>query len=156
MCSKNDNKKKTKGQNNPNNIRKKDKSNNNFNAENAQIKNYEKDFNEKDFWDKIKKYAFKIGTKPIYVALLLFYVIPEVSIIDKAIIIGALGYLISPLDIIPDWIPVLGFMDDIGILMYALSRVNASINDKVKEKAENKFKSIFDNFTDKEIDNLLD
>ena len=123
---------------------------------NDQINNYKKDYNEKDFWDKIKKYAIKIGTKPIYVAFLLFYAIPEASIIDKAIIFGALGYLISPLDIIPDYIPVIGFTDDISVLMFALNRVKASINDKVKEKARNKFKSIFDNFTDEEIDNLLD
>ena len=87
---------------------------------------------------------------------MLFYAIPEASIIDKAIIIGALGYLVSPLNIIPDYVPVFGFMDDIGVLLFALNRVNDSINDKVKEKAKNKFKSIFNNFTDKEIDNLLD
>ena len=29
-------------------------------------------------------------------------------------------YLISPLDIIPDWIPVIGAMDDIALLAFAI------------------------------------
>ena len=62
----------------------------NFNAENVETNKYEKDYNEKDFWIKIKKYAIKIGAKPIYISLLLFYALPEASLIDKAIIIGAL------------------------------------------------------------------
>ena len=37
---------------------------------------------------------------------------PDVSAADKGIIIAALGYLISPLDFIPDPIPVAGYTDD--------------------------------------------
>ena len=63
---------------------------------------------------------------------------------------------ISPLDIIPDCIPVVGFMDDISILLFAFKTIKDNINDEVKEKARNKFKSIFDKFTDKQIDELID
>ena len=127
-----------------------------FNAEKVEFKKYEKNYNEKDFWSKIKKYAIKIGAKPIYIALLLYYSIPKVSIIDKAIIIGSLGYLISPLDLIPDIIPIVGYMDDIAVLMLAFYRIRSKINDEVKKKAKTKFKSIFDKFTDEEISKLID
>ena len=154
MCSKDDNKKKTK-KHQSKSVKIKDKSNN-FNEKNVQINEYEKDYSEEKFWDKIKKYAIKIGVKPIYIALLLFYALPKASILDKTIIIGALGYLISPLDIIPDCIPVIGFMDDISILLFAFKTIKDNINDEVKEKARNKFKSIFDKYTDKQIDELID
>ena len=30
--------------------------------------------------------------------------------------LGALIYVISPLDLIPDWIPVIGWLDDLGVV----------------------------------------
>lgn len=39
----------------------------------------------------------------------------------KLILIGALAYVISPIDIIPDWVvPIIGEMDDVAILFIAL------------------------------------
>ncbi len=42
---------------------------------------------------------------------------------DKAMIIGALGYLISPLDVIPDAIPIAGLSDDLAVLIFVLHKV---------------------------------
>ena len=72
------------------------------------IKKFEKDYSEESFFDKILKYAKVIGVNLIYKALQLYYVLqkPDVPAADKGIIIAALGYLISPLDFIPDPIPV--------------------------------------------------
>ncbi|MFQ8736539.1 MAG: YkvA family protein [Bilophila wadsworthia] len=36
------------------------------------------------------------------------------------VIYGALGYFISPIDVIPGFHPVVGFTDDIGVLAAAV------------------------------------
>jgi uncharacterized membrane protein YkvA (DUF1232 family) len=44
------------------------------------------------------------------------------------IIIGALLYLVSPLDVIPDWIPVLGYVDDALVIALALKSVRDDLD----------------------------
>lgn len=44
----------------------------------------------------------------------------------KALGIGALLYLISPIDAIPDMIPILGLTDDVGIIAYVLAQISKS------------------------------
>ncbi len=39
---------------------------------------------------------------------------------DKKVLVGMLALLISPLDIIPDWIPVIGLLDDVIIMALML------------------------------------
>ena len=156
--------KKKEGENKTNKTEKKNDTNkqldpnnktNKFNADNVDLKKYEKDFNENNFWEKIKKFGINIGAKPIYIALSLYYALPKVTLIDKAIIIGALGYLISPFDLIPDYIPGAGFIDDIAVLYLVFYRIKTKVDDEVKNKAKNKFKSIFDKYNEKEIEELL-
>ena len=45
----------------------------------------------------------------------------KVSLLTKAIIPAALLYVISPVDFIPDVIPVLGQLDDLGMVMAGLA-----------------------------------
>lgn len=45
----------------------------------------------------------------------------------KAIGIGALLYLISPIDAIPDIIPMLGLTDDVSVILYAVTQLNKFI-----------------------------
>ena len=40
----------------------------------------------------------------------------QLSVMDKAVAFGALFYLITPFDLIPDTIPVFGYVDDFGII----------------------------------------
>lgn len=61
----------------------------------------------------------------------------------KAVILGALGYFIAPIDGIPDMVPVVGFADDLGVLVAALASVSLYVDDNVKQKAKNKMKEWF-------------
>jgi uncharacterized membrane protein YkvA (DUF1232 family) len=51
---------------------------------------------------------------------------PRVSMIDKMFVLGAIAYIIMPLDLIPDFIPFLGEVDDVYLLMLALQRLIAN------------------------------
>ena len=122
----------------------------------ADLSEYEKDFSFDKLMSKIKETAKKAGLKAIYMALLLYYALdsPTISIADKAIIYGALGYFICPIDIVPDIIPFIGLTDDIAVLAWAFSRVKHNVNDMTREKAKTKLKIWFGNFDEAEIDDL--
>ena len=112
---------------------------------NAELVKYENQYSQAGFMKKIKKYGKVIGLGAIYKALQLWYVMqkPEVPASTKVIIMGALGYLISPLDFIPDLTPILGYSDDIVAITYALIQVHDYIDDDMKALAKAKIDTIF-------------
>lgn len=107
---------------------------------------YKDKFTQQSFFDKIQRVAKRAGAKLVYVALILYYLTQsdKVSLKDKAIIIGALGYLISPLDAVPDAIPIAGLSDDLGVLLYVLNKVWSSVDDDMKKQAREKLSKWFD------------
>jgi uncharacterized membrane protein YkvA (DUF1232 family) len=86
-----------------------------------------------------------IGRKLVELALQLYYALqdPEIPTWAKAVIMGALGYLILPADAIPDFIPGAGYADDLGAIIAAVGTVAAYITPEVKEKASEKLKQWF-------------
>lgn len=110
----------------------------------SDLTKYEGHFNEENFWDKLLKVARKAGVKVSYAAVLLFYTLisEEVEVKHKVIIMGALGYFILPLDLIPDFLPG-GYIDDLGALVFALKSVYESITPEIEEKAQMKVKDFF-------------
>ncbi len=107
---------------------------------------YKDKFSKAGFVDKIASIAKRAGAKLVYAALVLYYTLEsdQVSVKDKAMIIGALGYLISPLDVVPDAIPIAGLSDDLAVLIYVLKRVWVDVSDDVKKKAQSKMAQWFD------------
>ena len=93
--------------------------------ENGQWSAYVSEFSPEKLWEKIKGHAKKVGCEGIRSALRLFYALdnPSMPLKTKMVIYGALGYFISPIDVIPDFIPVVGFTDDIGVLAAAVVMV---------------------------------
>lgn len=118
---------------------------------------YKDRFSQKGFVDKISRIAKRAGAKLVYAALILYYTLEsdKVSTKDKAIILGALGYLISPLDVVPDAIPIGGLADDLAVLIYVLKKVWDEVSDEVKEKAHNKLSQWFDSDEVKAADDLF-
>ena len=107
---------------------------------------YKDKFSANGFVEKISRIAKRAGAKLVYVALVLYYTLQsdKVSVKDKAVIIGALGYLISPLDLIPDAFPIAGLTDDLTVLLYVVKKVWGDVSDDVKYKAKSKLSQWFD------------
>ena len=47
----------------------------------------------------------------------------RVSALDKLLVAGAIAYIVMPIDLIPDFIPFLGEVDDLYLLIFALQRL---------------------------------
>ena len=119
---------------------------------------YANRFSASDFIDKISRIAKRAGAKLVYAALILFYTLQsdKISTKDKAIIIGALGYMISPIDVIPDAIPIAGLTDDMAVLIYVLKKVWVDVDPAIKDKAKQRLSKWFDEEEITEIDSLFD
>ena len=53
----------------------------------------------------------------------------NVKIANLVLIIGAIIYVLDPWDLIPDWIPGLGFVDDATILAFAVQKTRETLDD---------------------------
>ncbi|WP_346856376.1 DUF1232 domain-containing protein [uncultured Draconibacterium sp.] len=106
---------------------------------------YSKYFSEKSLWEKIKKFSKEAGEKVIYAVLILFYTMQDknVSVKAKMGIAAAMGYFILPTDAIFDLTPIIGFSDDLGVLLFALSQIAQNITSDVKAKARVKLDDWF-------------
>ncbi len=102
-------------------------------------------FSKKKFWAKLQRYSKKAGVQLIYAALLLYYMMQskEVPLTAKAGIAGALAYFILPTDLIPDIAVMIGYTDDIAVVLYTLSQVVDHITPEVREKAKAKLSDWF-------------
>ena len=119
--------------------------------------NYANKFSRKDFVEKIARIAKGAGAKLVYAALILYYTLQsdKVSATNKAMIIGALGYLISPLDVVPDAIPIAGLADDLGVLVFVLKKVWTDIDPEIQVKARKRLSKWFDEDEIEEINDLI-
>ena len=106
---------------------------------------YSESFSEKSFWTKVKGYALAAGREVVEKALMMYYAAraPETPTWAKGVLYGALGYFISPIDAIPDLVPVVGYTDDLGVIVAALVTCAVYITPEIKAKAAAKVKELF-------------
>ena len=111
---------------------------------NESMGEYARNYDDNKFWNVIKKSAGKIGKDVIGKALSLYYVLKKdnIPLSVKGIIVGALGYLIMPIDLIPDIVPMLGWTDDAAAIAMALAQINSYVDVEVKRQAEEKVKEL--------------
>ena len=110
-----------------------------------ELQKYEQHYSDGGFLEKLTKYGKIIGINALYKAVQLWFVMqkPDVPAGTKAIIMGALGYLIAPLDFLPDLMPVLGYTDDLVAITFALIKVQGYIDEEVERKSKNLLTKIF-------------
>ncbi len=109
------------------------------------VNKYAQNYSEVGFFDKIKGSIKKAGLGLIYKALQLFYVAqnPNVPMKIRAAIVAPLGYFISPVDLIPDITPIVGFTDDAAVIAAAMLIAQTYINDDIKQQAKSAIKKFF-------------
>ncbi len=85
-------------------------------------KEFEEDYKEKTYyveenlWSKVQRVGKKISFAKDVMALYSYMKDPFVSWHRKAIVVIGLVYFISPIDTIPDIAPLIGYLDDLGVI----------------------------------------
>jgi uncharacterized membrane protein YkvA (DUF1232 family) len=72
-----------------------------------------------------KKSVFKILSH--LKALKNYMLDKDVKWVRKSIVIGTLIYFITPIDAIPDFAPLLGYLDDIGVIAWTIKFLGSEI-----------------------------
>lgn len=86
---------------------------------------------------KVKVKKLKKEIKSLYFA----YQDPRVNFLPKIIIFIAIGYALSPIDFIPDFIPIIGYLDDLiiipALISLSIALIPKEIMEESRKKAEN-------------------
>jgi uncharacterized membrane protein YkvA (DUF1232 family) len=86
---------------------------------------------------KLKVQQIKVETYALYLA----YRDPRTPWYAKLLAAGVIAYAVSPIDLIPDFIPVLGILDDLVIVplgaALAIKMVPKEVMTECREKARN-------------------
>lgn len=87
----------------------------------------------------VSKFIEKVKREIAYYKALIAH--PETPGPARWLVGGALAYLLSPVDLIPDWIPILGWLDDLlivpGLIYVALMIIPPSVKEECREKTAN-------------------
>jgi len=90
---------------------------------------------ETGFWAKVRKTLGQVPFVEEAVAAYYCAIDPDTPLQVKAIIMGALAYFVLPIDMIPDFIVTMGFIDDAAVFYAALRVVAPHIKDRHHDKA---------------------
>ena len=104
-----------------------------------------KPVSQQSVWDKITRYASRAGRGVCEKVLWLWYTAqsPTTPKWAKRTAYGALAYFILPFDSVPDFLPVVGFSDDLTALTAALGIIAVYVTDEVKDQASETLKRWF-------------
>jgi len=87
------------------------------------------------FSTKVKRVAGKISFLQDAVALYYCALDPKTEQWVKVLAFSALAYFIIPLDAIPDYLPLVGYADDAGIILAAIKKLADHVTEEHRAKA---------------------
>jgi uncharacterized membrane protein YkvA (DUF1232 family) len=91
---------------------------------------------QRNFWLKLQRLA---ATLPFAEDLLAAHYCAfdrQTPFHVKAVLLGAIAYFVLPTDLIPDYIPVIGYVDDAAVLAGAVKIVSSHIKPEHREAAQ--------------------
>lgn len=89
----------------------------------------------KRFWRKLKTTVSYLPGAETFLAAFHAAVDPKTPATAKAVLFGALGYFVVPVDFIPDIFGAMGYGDDLAVIFAAIKAVESSITDAHRERA---------------------
>lgn len=117
------------------------------------IEKFKSNYSDSKLWEKLRAVAKKAGIKVVYNALLLYYTLKDekTPAKHKVLIMGALGYFILPIDLIPDVFVPMGYADDLAAIVAVVATVKCDITPEIKSNAKAKCSEWFGEFDENEI-----
>ncbi|MDQ7817647.1 MAG: YkvA family protein [Melioribacteraceae bacterium] len=82
---------------------------------------------EERLWEKLERVGKKISFAKDIKALYRYMRDKYVPWYRKSIVIGALIYFISPIDAVPDLAPLVGYLDDLGVITAVLKFMGSEL-----------------------------
>lgn len=87
-----------------------------------------KEFVEENFWSKVEKVGKKLSFTKDVKALFNYFLDKSIPWYRKSIVVGALVYFIMPIDSIPDMAPLVGYLDDLGVITAVIKYLGSELN----------------------------
>lgn len=92
-----------------------------------------------DTWDKIVLYSKRAGRAATRYALLFYYTMveSELKLLDKALIVAGIIYIIVPRGFLPKKaLGLFGLLDDAAVAIWIYDRIKGSITPEIVQKTE--------------------
>jgi uncharacterized membrane protein YkvA (DUF1232 family) len=94
----------------------------------------------RDFWAKLKQAGRKLPFAEEAVAAYFCATDPRTPASARALLFAALAYFIAPIDLVPDMLALIGFGDDMAVLMSVFAILKTNITDEHRAKAHEALK----------------
>ena len=96
-----------------------------------------KNFNDQGFLHKLARYALRLGRPVVEQLYALYFMLraEATPMRSKMVIVGALLYFVSPIDLVPDILGPLGFSGDLAVIAMVFKQVQAYLTDDIRSKA---------------------
>jgi uncharacterized membrane protein YkvA (DUF1232 family) len=82
---------------------------------------------EENLWSKLARTGEKVSFAKDLMALFNYMIDSFVPWYRKAIVVAALIYFITPIDSIPDITPLVGYLDDLGVISAVLKYMGSEL-----------------------------
>ena len=85
------------------------------------------DYIDENFWSKVEKVGKKLSFTKDLKALFNYFSSSNIPLYRKSIVVAALVYFIMPIDSIPDIAPLIGYLDDLGVITAVIKYLGSEL-----------------------------
>jgi uncharacterized membrane protein YkvA (DUF1232 family) len=88
-----------------------------------------------DFWDRFWRFGRKLPFAEELVAACVCATDPATPARVRLMLLAALAYFVMPIDMVPDFLPLMGYTDDAAMLAATIATVGAHMTGAHRERA---------------------